>query len=256
MIRGLYTSALGMTSQMQRMDVISNNIANASTTGYRRDIAVSQSFSPETLFRLPDSGDNLVNLNTLGTISPGVFIDKVYTDFSNGSFINTGSSLDVAIAGSGFFSVEVTDANGNTSQQYTRDGSFTLGADGTLLTTSGSLVLGVNGPIVIPNGNINITNSGRIYSNDVFIDTLNIVNFEDETMLRKAQNNMFTTLEGNNTIPFTGDIKQSFLENSNINIVAEMVEMITTSRAYETNQRLVTIHDTILGQIVSDIARR
>jgi flagellar basal-body rod protein FlgF len=254
MIRGLYTSALGMTSQMQKMDVVSNNIANIDNISYKRDIVVSQSFSDEMMNRLGDSGS--LSNTKIGNIQPGVFIDRIVTDFTNGSLINTQSKLDNAIEGTGFFSIQVTDRNGNLSEQYTRDGSFTLGNDGTLITKTGDKVLGLEGEIIIPNGDITIKEDGSVYSNDVFIDYLKMVDFEDLSLLRKSENNLYTNEQNSQIQQFQGKIKQTFLENSNINAVSEMVEMINISRAYETNQRLVGIHDTILGKAVSEIGRR
>lgn len=251
MIRGLYTSALGMITQMQRMDVVTNNIANVDTAGYKKDQVASQSFSEQLMKRINDPGLRLFRDFPVGKVSQGVFVDDIYTDFSAGSLRQTNGSLDLSLNGQGFFCVNV-----NGSELYTRDGSFTLMSDGTLVTTDGGRVQGENGDIVIPNGVISIDESGRIFSNDVYIDTLKLTDFTDKHTLRKDRDNYYRTTNESQITAFGGLVIQGYLENANVSSVKEMVEMITLSRAYETNSRMVTIHDATLNRAVNDIARR
>ncbi|MCL2223401.1 MAG: flagellar hook-basal body protein [Defluviitaleaceae bacterium] len=256
MIRGIYTSALGMITNMQRMDVVSQNMANVNTTGHKRDHVVSHAFSDVLLARIDDPGHRMFKQVSVGTINPGVFIDDVFTDFSQGAFIQTGNALDMALAGQGFFVVNL-----DGEEFFTRDGAFTL-AHGTLMTADGALVQGENGNIVLPDGYISVSDRGRIYVNDEYVTTLRFVNFsapEGLHSLRKMQDNLFRTSEhtqDDHFIPFTGSVQQGFLEGSNVNIVQEMVEMITVSRAFETNSRVFTLQDGTLQRAVNDIARR
>jgi flagellar basal-body rod protein FlgG len=241
-----------MMTQMQRMDVVTNNIANADTTGYKKDKVAAQSFTEALMHRINDPALLRMFKNSpIGGLNQGVFIDEVYTDFTGGSLRQTNGPLDVAIGGQGFFVVEV---NGETL--YTRDGSFVLRSDGALIKKDGGLVQGENGNIMLPNGAITIDENGRIFVGDDFIDQLRITDFADKTILRKLQDNYYRTIENTGTIPFEGSLSQGFLENSNVNSVKEMVEMIALSRSYETNSRMITIHDTTLGRAVNDIARR
>ena len=260
MIRGLYTAALGMTTQMKKMDVVSNNIANSDVTGFKRDIVVTQSFSQELMKRLddPNSSARRYQKDTpVGPVSLGVFVDNVVTDFSAGGLQNTNAPLDIAINGDGFFAVSVMDASGNATTKYTRDGSFTVSSDGTLVTKEGNPVLGQNGIIKFnPNGDITIDETGNIFINNQRMNRLAIINFKNPESLRKAADNLYDITPESQETAFRGTVLQGCLENSNISSVKEMVEMISLSRAYEANQRIIGMLDTTMGQAASDIARR
>ena len=254
MIKGLYTSALGMTTQMKRMDVVANNIANANTTGFKRDIVATQSFSAELAKRLDDpSGVSTQNHDAkLGPISQGVFVDSVHTDFTTGNLVQTGGTYDLAILDSGFFSVLSDDG----TRRYTRDGSFTIANDHTLRTKDGYIVEGQNGAITLPEGFITFSPAGEIFADGEYVDALRLADFENPESLRKYGDNLYATSAESFEKPVTGSVQQGFLESSNTNAVREMVDMITVSRLYETNQRMVTIHDTILGRAVAEIGKR
>ena len=253
MIKGLYTSALGMTTQMKRMDVVANNIANANTTGFKRDTVATQSFSAELARRLDDPATpaGRDHDTPMGKMSMGVFVDTVYTDFSTGSLTATGGVYDLALLDSGFFTI-ATDAG----LRYTRDGSFTINAERTLCTKDGYAVQGQSGNITIPDGFVTIAEDGGIYVEGQYVDRLLLADFENPDSLRKAGANLFSTTADSVEKPMTSLVQQGTIENSNINPVREMVEMIALSRAYETNQRMIGIHDTMLGRAVSDIGRR
>jgi flagellar basal-body rod protein FlgG len=273
MIRGLYTSALGMMSSMQRMDVITNNMANVNTTGYKRDHVISQSFSDLIITRLNDPGVMRIveNLNPIvGTVNPGVFVDDIFTVFQQGPMQHTGNTLDLALKGEGFFVVmrggyvngeNGVNGNGNGNgnggeRLFTRDGAFEL-HEGMLMTITGERVQGLNGNIRLPNGYITINENAQIFVNGEYIDTLLLTNFSDLHGLRRMEDNLFTISAHSEEIPVEGvRIHQGFLEGSNVNIVQEMVQMITTSRAYETNARMLTAQDGTLQQAVNNIARR
>ena len=256
MIKGLYTSALGMTTMMRKMHVTADNIANANTTAFKKDKVATRSFTEELLKRLDDPGDKPYHDVPVGRISQGVFIDDIYTDFTSGGFRKTAAPLDLAIAGNGFFCVSFADRAGQSAEMYTRDGSFTLGGDGLLLTKDGNPVLGRNGMIRIPPGHITIGEDGGIFSNDEYIDTLKMTGFADKHELRKRENNLFEATNRAMQTDFDGVIHAGFLENSNVSPVYEMTDMITTSRAFEANQRMITIHDAILNRMVNEIGRR
>ncbi|MBE6011435.1 MAG: flagellar basal-body rod protein FlgF [Lachnospiraceae bacterium] len=259
MIRGLYTSALGMTTQMNKMDIISNNIANVNTTGYKKDGVITQSFSEE-LMKFMDSAEGkksmLSGVQSVGKFSHGLFVDNIYTNFSNGSLKGTSGPLDCAVSGSGFFVIEKLNDNGEATEKYTRDGAFTIGAEGYLSTKDGDAVMGMNGKIAIPNGNISITDNGDVYVNSELIDRLKLVDFEDKTALRKEGSNLYSTLEGTEASAFKGKIEQGFLEASNVNSVNEMIELINISRTYEANQKMIQSHDSTLSKAVNEIGSR
>ena len=250
MVRGLYTSAIGMHNSMQRMDVITNNLANVNTTAYRRDHVVSHAFTEQFLYRLHDPDFRILNPIIIGRVSPGLFVDEIFTDWSQGSLQQTHGPLDLALMGEGFFVVLV-----DGEELFTRDGAFTL-AHGVLMTSCGSRVQGLGGDINLPNGEISISEEGRIFVNGEYIDTLRLTTFTDLHTLRKLENNFFRTTADSVEAPFIGTVGQGFLEGSNSNIVNEMVQMITLTRAYDTNARMVSMQDQTLQQAVNEIARR
>ncbi len=256
MIRGLYTSALGMTTQMNVMNVLADNIANVNTTGHKRDFVVTRSFTEEYMRLLDDPSQDMFHDYPIGKVSQGLFVDDIYTDFSSGGFKQTDAPLDLAIAGEGFFVVNTTDKDGKTVEKYTRDGGFTLNANNTLVAKTGEPVQGERGNIVIPNGNIFIDERGRVYSGETFIDTIKVVDFKDKHLLRKQSDNYLTAAEGAEKTTFTGKLEQGFLEGSNVNPVSEMIKVIAMSRTYEANSKMLQTHDTLLGRSVTDIARR
>ncbi len=256
MVRGLYTSAVGMMTQMQKMDVVSNNIANSDTVGFKKDTVVVRSFSEELSKRL-DPKYRLIKFNQgIGNMSLGVFVDEVYTDFSTGSFEETNGSLDCAISGEGFFAINVTNRNGDTVERYTRDGSFTLDSENNLRTSDGNYVVGEGGNINIPNGVISIDAKGNIFSNNEFVDRIKIVDFSNKESLRKVGDNLYETIDESQEQDFTGSVIQNRLEGSNVNSVQEMVKMISLARNYEANQKMIQTHDSTLNRAVNDIGRK
>ena len=258
MIRGLYTSAIGMAGQMKRMDTVANNLANADTPGFKRDVVITQSFSDVMMQRVREyelRGFNTTNIT--GPASLGIIVSSVHRDFSMGSLQPTGSPLDLAVTGRGFFEIAFTDPSGEVTIMYSRSGSFTLSEGNVLTTLGGHPVLSEAGnPIVIPNGEITIHENGGITVDGIGVDTIRMVDFEDHATLRAFGDNLYATTDMSTMAPFTGRLVQGYIETSNVNIVREMVEMIALSRAYEANARMVSIADQTLGQAVNEIARR
>ncbi len=254
MVKGLYTAAMGMNVQAKRLDIISNDLANTDTTGYKKDVAVVASFKEEYLKRLDDSQNFKPNNETIGRIVYGAKVDEIYTDFTQGSVISTGLETDLALQGEGFFTVQT--ANG---LAYTRDGNFTVNQFGTLVTKEGYPVMGQEGPIELgedyfsTGDKIVVQSNGEVYVGTAYIDTLDIANFADTNALTKMNDNLYTS--DGARIEFTGGVIQSFLEKANVNTVSAMVDMITVARAYETNQKMVQTQDNILGKAVNELGR-
>lgn len=263
MIRGLYTSAIGMAVQMKRLDAATHNLANADTAGFKRDIVITQAFSDVMMRRVRDyemqgisTAAGASGLN-LGPGSLGLIVNTLHRDFSAGSLQPTGRPLDLALDLSGFFEISHTNAAGETTLKYTQTGSFTIRDDGTLITLSGHPVMSESGsPIILPSGAIKITPQGVILVNDEIVDTLRLVTFEDLSTLRSFGDNLFDTTEDSVILAYAGQVLQGYLETSNVNVVREMMEIIALSRAYEANSRMIAIADQTLGQAVNEIARR
>ncbi|HHW57347.1 MAG TPA: flagellar basal-body rod protein FlgF [Clostridia bacterium] len=250
MLRGLYSAASGMITQSKIMDVLSNNLANINTAGYKKDVVVTSSFPHFEVTRY--GGDDVPRDGKIGRMDYGVLIDTFHTVFEEGAFSQTNGKLDFAIDGNGFFVV-----NTPNGERYTRDGSFTLTKEGYLVTKEGYFVEGENGPIQLSQGDISVDELGNVINNGQLVDRLKIVDFDNYDGLRKEGNNLFF-IDNNATvqsIPATGKVKQGFLEQSNVNSVKEMVNVISVMRNYEANQKVVVAFDETLGKAVNEVGK-
>ncbi len=225
MERGLYIAASGMLAEMVRQDQIANDLANASTPGYKPDRSTQRSFG------------NLLLHNTrtgapVGRLGLGVRVDGVITDLSPGPIRETGEPLDFAIAGNGFFAVQTPGG-----LRYTRNGQFTIGADGTLSTPLGGRVLGQGG------GPIQVGRDGRVNPRELGV--FNVPN------ARKVGDNMFV---GTAAGQADGVVKQGALEGSAADPARSMVDMIASFRAFEAGQKVITTIDETLGKAANQVA--
>lgn len=254
MIRGLYIAGTGMNVQTKRLDVISNDLANVNTTGYKKDDAVVASFDEVLMYRLKDAENNVPNDRAIGTINFGARIDQVYTQFAQGSLVKTDGLVDLALQGDGFFTVQT--ANGIA---YTRDGKFSINGDGALVTKEGYPVMGQDGPIefgedyLTNGGKLTVGEKGTISIDGREIDTLALVRFNDNQALTKREDNLY--IANGQAEDFEGSVMQGYIEASNVNPVTAMVDMITVSRAYEANQKVIQTHDNLLGKAVNEVGR-
>lgn len=256
MVRGLYTAYTGMINQQKRLDTVTNNLANASTTGFKREGLTSKSFDQMLTVKLNDLSVPYLN-EGIGKMSLGVKIGENYTDYSQGSLKETGNTYDLALAGNGFFTISYTDKKGNTSEKYTRDGEFTMDSEGYLRTLEGDYVQGEGGAIMIPveTSEVSIRDNGDIYADGEYVDSLRIVDFEDYNNIEKFGENLYNVVDGATETESTAAVKQGYLEMSNINVVKEMVEMITISRVYESNQKLIQTEDDMLDKSVNQVGK-
>jgi flagellar basal-body rod protein FlgG len=190
MLRGLYTAYTGMLNEQYRMDIMSNNLANADTTGFKKEGSTSQAYSEVMAVKIKDLSENPNTPKRLGNMSLGVKIGETYTDFSQGSLRDTGNTYDLALGGDGFFNIEFTNKSGETSTKYTRDGGFTITKDGYLVTKDGDYVLGSDGrggtqriQLSTTAGSTVIDRDGNIFQDDNLVATLKITEFEDTNYL-------------------------------------------------------------------------
>ena len=282
MLRGIYTSAAGMVVQQERLDALSNNLANVDTTGYKRDTAIQKAFPELLLRRMADDGVTEFPFRAfpvgsydvapvIGSLGTGVETNEYYTVFSQGSLRQTQSPFDVALEGEGFFVVQTP-----YGERYTRNGSFLLGPEGMLVTKHGYPVLGENGPIEIKLNNFTIDEDGVIYENDAFgddplrlismrenewentvvVDRLRIVDVREPRYLRKQGDSMWATTRDSGEVRTMEGVRpqvhQGFLETSNVNPVIEMVQMIEVNRAYEANQKVIQAQDQAASRLIND----
>lgn len=251
MVRGLYTAYTGMMNQQNRLDTITNNLANSATTGYKKEGATAQAFDEMFAVKVRDGSEDYVD-KRIGKMSLGVKIGENYTDYSQGNLTETENTFDLAIAGQGFFEISFTNKADVQSYKYTRDGSFTLTKEGFLVTKDGDFVQGQDGNIQISTtADVVIDSQGNIIENGEVTDKLKLVDFEDYNYLKKYGENMYDKVEGYTEKEADCQIEQGYLEASNANVITEMVEMITITRAFETNQKFVQAADQTLEKDVN-----
>lgn len=189
----------------------------------------------------------------IGTRNAGVKLDKVITDFTDGNIINTGNKLDFAIQGEGFFKIAGPDG----SVYYTRDGSFTTNQDGDLVTKDGRAVLGVNGPINLEGVDINVDSDGSIFIDNELVAQLDIVQVANKEDLRKIGNSLYAPVENAEIQEeaFEGTVLNEHIEGSNVDVIKEMVNMITGFRNYESAQKVINTQDELLGKVVNELGK-
>lgn len=252
MVKGLYTGYTGMINSQKRLDVISNNLANATTTGFKAEGCTSQSFDSMYAIKIKDATVGHLSQN-VGSVTLGTKIGETYRDWEQGSLQSTGSTYDFAIAGKGFFSVEFTGKNGTTSTLYSRDGAFQMDSEGYLVTKDGDYILGESGRIQLPTdlSELSVDSQGGIYADGQYVDTFALVDFEDYNYLEEYGENLYRAAEGAEEKDCTASVQQGYLEASNINVVSEMVDMIAVAREYESGQKVIQTIDEMLSKMVS-----
>ena len=257
MIRSLWISKTGLETQQTQMDVIANNLANVSTTGFKRSRAVFEDLLYQTLRQPGAQSSQQTQIPSglqIGTGSRPVAVERIHTQ---GNLQQSSNNLDVAINGAGFFQVLMPD--GTTA--YTRDGSFQTDNQGQLVTSNGYVV---QPAITIPSnalgvtigrdGTVSITQPG--VAAPVQIGSLQLATFINPAGLQSQGENLYleTGSSGtpNTNVPGTngsGLISQGYVETSNVNVVEELVNMIQTQRAYEINSKAVTVSDQMLQKL-------
>lgn len=256
MVRGLFTGYTGMANEQKRLDIIANNLANASTVGYKEENVVSQSFDNMLTIKIKDASE-AYNNRPIGNMTLGVKLGEVYTNFEQGSLRQTSNTYDIALEGKGFFTLSIVDKAGNESTQYTRNGSFTVNRDGYIVDGDGNRLMGQSGEIVIPSeaAEVVIDETGAIYADGEYIDTLQITDFEDYDYLIKAGDTMYKALDGATAVDSAATVHQGYTEQSNVNVVSEMVEMISITRAYEANQKVIKSVDQTLDLAANSVGK-
>ena len=257
MINSLWISKTGMEAQQTQLDVISHNLANVSTTGFKRATAVFEDLMYQNLRQVGANSSEQSQLPTGLQLGLGVRTVATSRSFTQGSMQQTTNQLDVAIKGNGFFQVTMPDGTNG----YTRAGSFQVDAQGRLVTTSGLPV--ANGITIPPNAtNVSIAADGTVSATvsgstaPQPIGTLALANFVNPAGLEPRGDNLYAETAasgqpnggtaGTNGL---GTVMQGFLETSNVNVVQELVSMIQTQRAYEMNSKAIQTSDQMLQKL-------
>lgn len=354
MNRGLYISATSLVANQRKLEVLSNNLANVNTTGFKKDVSLTETFPEKLLMKINDrskprfsSNQGEFNLepvgeegvyianagqgyfvvdtpqgksyvkeikftidedgyyktfyttddaqyktdyenyitdgrgnrlhqddgtpeellqqsvyyakpNVIGTMNAGVKFQKIATDYSPGNLVETGGKFDLALNGPGFFKIQGDEG----ATYYTRDGSFVINGEGYLSTLDGREVLGTGGPISIDGEDFYVSEDGRVIVDGVESGTLDIADIENKEFLRKVGDNLYRMAVDINgeeippeEIPFEGEVLQGFLEESNVNAIREMVEMITLLREFEAGQKAIRTQDEMMDKASNEIGR-
>ena len=261
MTSALWNSKTGLDAQQMRMTVISNNLANANTTGFKRDRAVFEDLIYQNVRQPGAQSSQDTQLPTGLQLGTGVRVVATEKLFTQGNVTQTDAPLDMAIQGRGFFEIQLPD--GTTA--YTRDGSFTLDSQGQIVNSSGyplqpaitippnvlSITIGVD-------GTVSTTTSGTAAPTQV--GNIQLVDFVNETGLQPRGENLYLeTASSGSPTPGTpgqnglGTIIQGSIETSNVNVVEELVNMIETQRTYEVNSRAIETADSMLQYVNNNL---
>jgi flagellar basal-body rod protein FlgG len=246
MIQGLYAAASGMIATEDRQAVIANNIANAATTGFKRQNAIQEGFNEIFL----GSFGSAARLNAERGPGGGMRLTNVYTDYAGGPIGMTGNPLHVALQGPGFLTVETP-----VGERFTRNGDFTVNADGELTTSDGYKVLGDGGAISVNGGNVEFDTSGTVLVDNQPVGKLRVAEFDDPALLERYGQSLFAPVEkagaprpGDNTTVVPGS-----LEGSNVQIPFEMAQMTLGLRMYNANQKVINSVDETMGRLINEV---
>lgn len=243
MLRGIYSAASGMNFQMQQVDLITSNLANVETNGYKRKELLGSSFG-DLLVQFMDQAPG-----TEATIGTGVKVDGVARFETPGNLIQTGNRFNFAIAGSGYFLTRSPDG----TEKVTRDGDFQLDSVGRLVTRSGDLVLDGNRRAITLQGDLHTlraTEDGTLMVGDNPVTQLMVV--DPPASVLETQ---FPLAPPGLAKVAAPSVKHGFLEHSNVNVVTEMVAMMSANRAFGYGQKIISAHDQILQKAANDLGR-
>lgn len=240
MIKGIYSSASAMIPRIRQQEVIANNIANVTTPGFKKDSVFVSELSSAQRRGIATKSDWETPM-----------IDQVYTDQSQGSFDKTGNMLDLAIDGDGFFVIQNEDG----TEALTRNGSFTTNDSGSLVNSFGETVMGTGGPIQLPAGDVSVSGDGIISVNGVQLTTLKIASVENPAQLNKVGGKFFIPEGIELTTAVNFAVRQGYLESSNVDIITQMVEMISSYRNYESDAQALKAQDESLEKLIREVAQ-
>lgn len=255
MLDGMKMAAQGMMTQSARQDIITNNLANVGTAGYRKESISISSFT-EILNRETGGMDGMHQSSCEIATPPGMEMSSKLssssvTHSSQGSLKETGNPFDMALDdnGRGFFTIQTPEGI-----KFTRAGSFRLSTSGYLVTNDGSFVLGHRGPMKLNGSNFQVSNEGVVSVDGKPVDRLLVTVFDDTKQLKRAGDSNFVA-EGGVRATTDFQLKQGYVEQANVNSINEMVDMMMVMRNYEANQKVLQAHDQRLQKTVNELGR-
>jgi len=252
MIRGIYTAAMGMLAEEARVNTTANNLANVETAGFKKDTLAFSTYLKREMFRT-ESLTNEQKRYAIGKMESGVVLDESQTYFSQGSIVQTGREYDFALNGEGFFTVETTDGD----RYFTRNGQWHRNHEGYLVDGSGNFLLTDSDERIMITDQMRVSSNGAITQNGVLTGRIAVVEFEEQTGLRKVGDNYYaqTSFSGEPGQNFTSQVIQGAYERANVNAVREMLNLITAQRHFEITQRVITTEDQLLDAAVNRVGR-
>jgi flagellar basal-body rod protein FlgF len=240
MIKGIYRSASGMLPHVDKQDAIANNIANVSTTGFKKNVVfIKELAQAEDKVKAKKS-------DWEKTVASYIRVDQ-----APGVFDKTTNPLDMAIEGDGFFTLQSTDG----ATVLTRAGSFVIDSEGFLAYDGGYRVTGEGGPIQVGEGKLSVAQNGEVQVDGTTIGRIVARTVADTSKLQRLGGSLFGVPQGQQlvTSPYA-TIHQGYLETSNVDVVSEMVDMIVAYRTYEANARALQTQDTSLDNLMKNVA--
>lgn len=257
MLRALTTAATGMIAQQTNIDVISNNLANVNTSGYKKVRAEFQDLFTQTLKAPGAQGAQGTNQPVGIQIGLGTRTSATNRIFTEGAFKSTGNTLDAAIEGNGFFQVQLDDG----TLAYTRDGSFKIDGNGQLTTSDGYVIqpqvtipTNATDIVITPDGRVSVSTAGSTTQTEV--GSLQLAKFANPAGLLAIGKNLYqetsasgTAIQGTAGQEGFGTVQQGFLEGSNVQVVEELISLIQAERAFEMNSKLITASDNMLKTV-------
>lgn len=261
MYQGFYNLTSGMLTQSRNLNVISNNMVNIQTPGYKGDTMVSTTFGEEMLYRTGQH--NKENPTQLAAVSKVKTADRTYVNYKQGGYEQTDGIYDFALGGNGFFCIQTPQG-----ERYTRNGSFSVDAEGYLVLDNLGRVLSADGqPIQILDENFQVDDKGNITSvpyddegaaqgEEIQYGTLRIVDFADYGQLHKEDNGLFSAAQApaavtDGSVP----VLWKTLESSNVDMIEEMTAMMSSQRALQSAAQVLKMYDQVLSKAVSDVGR-
>ncbi len=242
-MNGIWSVLSGALTQEKRLEVLTNNLANANTTAFKKDRIVLQAFTP--LKQEPATAEHGPEL-----VPTFNMLDRTMTLFHEGAIRETADPLDLAIEGEGFFAIQTPGG-----VRYTRDGNFTMDIQGQLVNQAGFPVLGDGGSILLPPGKVTIGSDGKIFVDKEEVASLATFEFSDKNGLKKVGGSLYEAVRGGATPSPQIRVRQGALEMSNVNTVEEMVTMMSALRTYESTQRSMLTAIEVLGKGANEVGR-
>jgi flagellar basal-body rod protein FlgG len=250
MVRGIYTALMGMLVDQAIVDNTSNNLANADTTGFKRDTQAFRSYLQHEILRI-EASEGKQKRTPLGTLERGVTLDEVRSDITQGAVEMTEVNTDFAIQGDGFFAVQTE--NGDT--YYTRNGNAKINVQRFLINNNGDYYLTDTGEAIRFTGDTVVDRQGNIVTDGIIQGRMGIYAFEAPRYLEKVGYTYYKTTEGSGEpeADIESSIYQGYEEKATVNSVREMVNLINAQRHFDLNQKVIMTEDTLLDSAINKV---